>query len=252
MASHVFASTRSADVVLTLHTAASRWGYPQRFLSDNGRIFVNPKGEQIGALEIELLALGIKTKQSRPYQPQTCGKVERFHQTMKKYLAAQEPATTKKQLQGLDRFVASYNSVHPRRSLGRRTPLEAFSAHVKAVPSNPSIDVSGYRVRSDKVDKAGRVTLRYRGKLSASGWAMPMPAGGSCSWSPGSMSRSSPWTTPHRCATSPWTRAWTTSACLLGAGPEIPDRALGQITGVLASGLLSESQRVPLRAGATS
>ncbi len=66
VASHVFASTRSADVVRTLHTAASRWGYPQRFLSDNGRIFVSPKGEQIGALEIELLALGIKTKQSRP------------------------------------------------------------------------------------------------------------------------------------------------------------------------------------------
>ncbi len=85
---------------------------------------------------------------------------------MKKYLAAQEPATTKKQLQGqLDRFVAYYNSVRPHRSLGRRTPLEAFSARVKAVPSNPSIDVSGYRVRRDKVDKAGRVTLRYRGKL---------------------------------------------------------------------------------------
>ncbi len=69
VASHVFASTRSSDVVRTLHTAASRWGYPQRFLSDNGRIFVSPRGEQIGALEIELLALGIKTKHSRPYHP---------------------------------------------------------------------------------------------------------------------------------------------------------------------------------------
>jgi transposase InsO family protein len=166
VASHAFVHTRSPDVVRTLHAAAGSWGYPGRFLSDNGRIFVSPKGMEIGALEVELLGLGIKTRHSRPYHPQTCGKVERFHQTMKKYLARQEPATTKKQLQGqLNRFVAHYNEVRPHRALKRRTPFEAFCAREKAEPHNPRIDVSGYRVRRDKVDKSGRVTLRYRGRL---------------------------------------------------------------------------------------
>ena len=123
VASHVFASTRSADVVLTLHTAGVEVGLPAAFSLRQRPHLREPQGRADRALEIELLVLGIKTKQSCPYHPQTCGKVERFHQTMKKYLAAQEPATTKKQLQGqTDPFVVSYNSVRPHRSLGRRTP----------------------------------------------------------------------------------------------------------------------------------
>ena len=70
--------------------------------------------------------------------PQTCGKVERFHQTLKKYLAKQEPAQTKKQLQvQLDRFVAYYNQVRPHRAIGRRTPLEAFEAPRAELPAQP-------------------------------------------------------------------------------------------------------------------
>jgi integrase len=54
---------------------------------------------------------GIETTHSSPYYPQTCGKVERFHQTLKKYLAKQDPATTKKLLPGqLNRFVDYYNA----------------------------------------------------------------------------------------------------------------------------------------------
>ena len=52
-----------------------------------------------GATEQELFALGIEAKHSRPYHPQTCGKVERFHQTMKKFLAAEEGIDNDKQLQ---------------------------------------------------------------------------------------------------------------------------------------------------------
>jgi len=98
--------------------------------------------------------------------PQTCGKVERFHQTLKKYLAKQDPAETKKQLQRqLDRFVAYYNDVRPHRSLNRRTPMVAFGSREKASPQGPRIDVSGYRVRRDKVGRGGTVTLRHDGRL---------------------------------------------------------------------------------------
>ena len=57
-------------------------------------------------MESELFHLGIEYKHSRPYHPQTCGKVERFHQTLKKFLAKQPPADTIAELQAqVDRFV---------------------------------------------------------------------------------------------------------------------------------------------------
>jgi transposase InsO family protein len=178
VASRVFASTRSPDVVRTLHKAAARWGYPRRFLSDNGRIFTTPLGAGVGALETELFSLGIETRHARPYHPQTCGKVERFHETMKKFLAKQEPATTKKLLQGqLNRFGEYYNTRRPHRSLGDRTPLEVFMAREKAGPVGQRIDAAGYRIRHDKVDPSGSVTLRYKGKLHHIGVGSPYAGG---------------------------------------------------------------------------
>jgi transposase InsO family protein len=174
VASRAFVITRAPDVVRTLHRAAAHWGYPERFLSDNGRIFTTPLGTEVGAMEAELLSLGIASTHSRPYHPQTCGKVERFHQTLKRFVAKQEPATTKKQLQAqLDDFVSYYNERRPHRALNRRTPLEAFAAREKARPLGACIDASGYRVRHDKIDRSGRVTLRYKGKLHHIGVGNP-------------------------------------------------------------------------------
>ena len=97
---------------------------------------------------------------------QTCGKVERFHQTVKRYLAKQDPALTKKQLQRqLDRFVAYYNNVRPHRALSRHTPAESFAARDKSSPQGPRIDTTGFRVRNDRISSSGTVTLRYRGRL---------------------------------------------------------------------------------------
>jgi transposase InsO family protein len=167
VASRAFVRVKGPDVVRSLHTAATEWGFPQSFLTDNGLVFSTQRRHDLcGAVELELLALGITAKHSRPYHPQTCGKVERFHQTLKKFLANQEPAMTKKQLQArLDRFARYYNQVRPHRGVGRRTPAEVFAAREKAYPTGPRIDVAGYRVRRDKVDQGGRVTLRYRGRL---------------------------------------------------------------------------------------
>ena len=110
-------------------------------------------------------ALGITYKHSSPYHPQTCGKVERFHQTLKKYLTKQDAATTLPELQTqLDRFVTSYNEQRPHRALGRRTPQEAFDARLKAHPP-ATTPTTHFRVRHDKVDKHGSLTIRYDSKL---------------------------------------------------------------------------------------
>jgi transposase InsO family protein len=173
--SRAFVSARSSDVVRALHRAGTAWGYPESLLTDNGAIFTaSARGNDRGAIEPELLSLGIASKHSRPYHPQTCGKVERFHQTLKRYLAKQEPPHTKKQLQRqLDDFAIIYNHHRPHRSLGRRTPAEVHAAREKAYPRGPRIDTTGYRVRHDRVSKAGNVTLRHRGRLHHIGVGKP-------------------------------------------------------------------------------
>src|SRR5215213_1937636 len=93
VAASTFAVVNAHDVVATFHAAAT-WGYPASVLSDNGAVFTATYRGGIGAMESELCALGISFKHSRPYHPQTCGKIERFHQTVKKYLAKQDAPTT--------------------------------------------------------------------------------------------------------------------------------------------------------------
>jgi hypothetical protein len=153
-------------VVETFTEAAETWGYPEIVLSDNGAVFTAAYRNGVGAFEAALLRWGIAFRHSRPYHPQTCGKVERFHQTMKKYLERQDPAVTLRRLQAqLDTFVTYYNEVRPHRAIGRRTPAEVFAARVMAAPRLPPIDVENHRVRQDKVDTGGTVTVRYLGKL---------------------------------------------------------------------------------------
>jgi len=167
VASRAMVHVKAQDVIRVLHQSAEKWGYPAAFLSDNGLIFTAQSRYGLaGAFEQELFALGITSKHSRPYHPQTCGKVERFHQTEKKFLAAQKDVVTKKQLQRqLDRFVSYYNEVRPHRGIRRRTPASVYAEREKARPTGAVVATDGRRLRLDKVNKSGNVTLRYRGKL---------------------------------------------------------------------------------------
>jgi transposase InsO family protein len=175
VASRAMRVVKSTDVIRVLHMSAQTWGYPASFLTDNGMIFTTSARYGLaGGVEAELFALGITAKHSRPYHPQTCGKVERFHQTVKKYLDAQDDIETKKQLQrALDRFVAYYNDERPHRGIGRRTPRSVYDAREKAQPTGSLVRTDGRRLRLDKVDSAGTVTLRHRGKLHHIGIGRP-------------------------------------------------------------------------------
>ncbi len=165
LASEGFSTVKAADAVAAFHRAASRSGYPAALLRDNAAVFSGTSRRGKVLLESELERLGILGKHSRPYHPQTCGKVERFHQTQKRWLAAQPLARTLEELQGqLDRFRAYYNLHRPHRALGRRTPQEVFDAKVKAGPASAAPAVH-FRVRHDTVDQHGKVTLRYDSKL---------------------------------------------------------------------------------------
>jgi transposase InsO family protein len=167
VASRAFAVVTSPDVRDTFRQAAARWGLPAAMLSDNGCVFTASHRGGRSAMESELLSLGIAFRHSRPYHPQTQGKVERFHQTLKAHLARQPRARTLAELQDqLDRFVAYYNEIRPHRARGRITPLAAFRGRAKAHPVMPSVTVGRQtRIRHDRVDGTGKVSLRYAGRL---------------------------------------------------------------------------------------
>jgi transposase InsO family protein len=165
LASVAFRTVKAPDVLETFCSAAESYGYPAKFLSDNAAVFSGSPRRGRVVLESELDRLGIESKHSTPYHPQTCGKVERFHQTLKRYLQRQAPAENLAHLQlQLDTFRLYYNQQRPHRSVDGRTPFQAFQARLKAGPSLPTPPVQ-YRVRRDKLDSSGRVTVRYLGRL---------------------------------------------------------------------------------------
>jgi transposase InsO family protein len=165
VASVAFDTVKAADVVAVFHGAAQRCGYPAALLSDNAAVFSGGSRQGKVLLESELERLGIRPSHARPYHPQTCGKVERLHQTEKRWLAKQPAAATLEELSAqLDRFRLHYNLHRPHRAIGRRTPQEVFDTKVKAGPGSAAPPLH-YRVRYDTVDRFGRVTLRYDSRL---------------------------------------------------------------------------------------
>jgi transposase InsO family protein len=176
IASKAFSVTKSLDVVETFCHAAAIHGFPASVLSDNGAIFTASARGDRGAFATELAMLGITFKHSRPYHPETCGKVERFHQTLKLFLGKQRPARSVLKLQDqLDRFVTYYNTIRPHRAWDRKTPFEAYSARVKAGPTGKQLaDAVHFRIRHDKVDNNGRITLRHAGRLYHIGIGRPL------------------------------------------------------------------------------
>jgi transposase InsO family protein len=167
IASRAMRRATAPKVLELFREAGARWGFPSALLTDNGCVYTTWHRGGPNAMQTELLALGIAYRHSRPYHPQTCGKVERFHQTLKRYLAAQPKVGSIRELQAqIDRFTRYYNEVRPHRGVGRRTPREAFAARDRARPTGPRIVVgAGVRVRRDRIDKVGRVTLRHRSRL---------------------------------------------------------------------------------------
>jgi transposase InsO family protein len=156
---------KAADVVASFHRAAATHGFPASLLTDNGAVFTAaPRGGRC-ALELECDRLGIKDVHSRAYHPQTCGKVERFHQTLKRWLDKHDPAGSVLELQEmLDRFRTYYNEMRPHRALDRMTPAEAFADRPKATPNGPVV-LAPFRLRRDRIDGSGSVTLRHDSKL---------------------------------------------------------------------------------------
>lgn len=152
-----------AIVLTQFRTTITEYGPPASTLTDNGLVFTTRVRGGRNTFENELNLLGIDQKNGRPNHPQTQGKVERFQQTLKKWLRAQPAAPTIRDLQTqLDSFRTYYNSIRPHRSLDRRTPAGTYNARGKATPAGTD---GHWRIRDDRIDSSGSITLRFNSRM---------------------------------------------------------------------------------------
>ncbi|MGH9020141.1 MAG: integrase core domain-containing protein, partial [Acidimicrobiales bacterium] len=123
------------------------------------------RGARTG-LEIDLAALGLTFKHGKPYHPQTQGKVERYHQTLKKWLRRQPGAQSIDHLQAqIDGFVRYYNEERPH-TARECPPMHAWRALDKATATRDGQPLlATTKVRHDRIDRTGCVTLRHRSRL---------------------------------------------------------------------------------------
>ena len=154
------------DVVATFLAVIDDHGPPQSTLTDNGRVYTARFGGGRNAFEYLLPILGIRQKNGSPGHPQTQGKTERFHQTLQRWLRARPPARTITELQRqLDEFRHHYNERRPHRALHRRTPGDAYRATPKATPATNRHAPGHYRLRYDRLDSTGKMSLRRAGRM---------------------------------------------------------------------------------------
>jgi len=160
-----FTRVTGDDVVTTFSNTINDYGLPAATLTDNGSVYTSRFTGGKNAFEYLLAVLGVTQKNGHPGHPQTQGKIERFHQTLKRWLAQQPPAATIPELQHqLDRFRDLYNTRRPHRELGRCTPATAYNALPKATAPGHG-DPAHYRLRYDIVDRNGKISFRRAGRM---------------------------------------------------------------------------------------
>ncbi len=155
------ATTREAWT--TFCQAGQQWGLPAGVLSDNGLCFSGKlKGFEV-VFEANLRDAGIRPMTGRPFHPQTTGKVERFQQTLKKWLRRQPLARNLSALQRqLDEFCRIYNHERPHQGIGRVTPISRWQASPAASPADHPLEHPSFSrpvVREVQVCHEGNVAV---------------------------------------------------------------------------------------------
>ena len=162
----VFTRVTGHDVANTFIDNINTYGPPASTLTDNGSVYTSRFTGGRNAFEYLLATLRIQQKNGHPGHPQTQGKIERFHQTLKKWLSKQPPAADLRTLQAqLDRFRHLYNEQRPHRALDARTPATAYRATPKAAPTGLNPVNEHFRLRLDRVDNGGKISLRRAGRM---------------------------------------------------------------------------------------
>jgi transposase InsO family protein len=135
-------------------------GIPSMSLTDNGLVYTGRRFNFESAFETNLRALGTRTINSRPFHPQTCGKIERFWQTLKKWLRARPAPATVDELNALlEEFRDFYNHHRGHRALRGATPAEAFAATEKARPAERPLPAPVFVSRHTVGESSGQLFI---------------------------------------------------------------------------------------------
>lgn len=150
-----------ATVQSALRATFERYGLPRRITADNGPPWGGGSG--LTQLAIWLIRVGVIISHSRPYHPQTQGKDERFHRTLKLELIDRngfESITVCQQ--AFDIWRDQYNMVRPHHALGGARPISRYSASGRPFPATlPPIEYDIDDIVR-KVDRHGYISFKTR------------------------------------------------------------------------------------------
>jgi transposase InsO family protein len=131
VACHAAPAETAEAAIAAVTKAMKAHGTPALVLADNGAAFTSQYLHPAAGpsrFTQTVTATGARLIHSSPYHPQTCGKVERHHQTLKRWLATQPPPRTLRDLQRLlNTYRAYYNTQRHHSALGRATPEQAWT-----------------------------------------------------------------------------------------------------------------------------
>lgn len=146
-----------------LVVAFRHYGLPLAMLTDGGPPWSDPGGDPYTRLSVWLMRLGIRVLHGRPRHPQTQGKEERFHRSLKaEVLSGRSYRDNADCQRAFDRWRPIYNFERPHESLGMATPGQHYRPSSRAFPETlPPIEYApGDQVR--KVDGDGFFSFRNR------------------------------------------------------------------------------------------
>jgi len=161
--SRAVAEATTEEAWSTFCQGAEVWGLPSGTLSDNGLCFSGKLRHVEVFFEAQLREAGVRPIVSRPFHPQTAGKVERFQQTLKKWLRKRRRlhANIDELQADLDEFCRIYNTERPHQGIGRQIPIERWKATPAAGPANTAL------AHPDWSSKTLHVTVHANGCVTA-------------------------------------------------------------------------------------
>jgi transposase InsO family protein len=132
------ADQRGSTVRSHLESSFARYGLPEAIFVDNGSPWGDASNQRWPWLGVWLLKLGVDLIYSRPYHPQSRGKNERFHRSLKAEVLAQRRFRTLAEAQrAFDAWREVYNFERPHEALGLATPASRYRPSKRPMPAQP-------------------------------------------------------------------------------------------------------------------